>query len=86
MKSRVDISHHDLKTQLLIHLVVLLATLVASAFICFGLIAVPFPLVMFQWIGFLALAKILYFIAAYVLFGGSFVDPLEQMFEDSRRK
>ncbi len=86
MKPAIDIAHHDAGTQLLIHLVVLLFTLVVSAFICFGLFEVPFPFVVFQWVGFIALGKILYFIVAYPLLGGSFVDPLEKMYEERRRR
>lgn len=86
MKPKVEIAQYDAKTQLLFHLVVLLFTLVVSAFVCFGLIEAPFPFVVFQWVGFITLGKILYFIAAYVLFGGSFVDPLEKLYEDSRQK
>jgi hypothetical protein len=86
MKAGIDISHYDTKTQLLFHGVVLLATLVVSAFLCFALFDVPFPFGIFQWVGFVMLGKILYFIAAYVMFGGSFVDPLEKMYEESRRR
>jgi hypothetical protein len=86
MKAAIDISHHDGKTQLLIHLVVLLGTLVVSAFLCFALFSGPFPVVVFQWVGFITLGKLLYFVVAYPLLGGSFVDPIEKMYEESRRR
>lgn len=86
MRGRLDISGHDSGTQLLIHLVTLLASFFVSALICFGLFAVSLPFVLLQWLGFFTLVKILYFIAAYVLFGGSFIDPLEQMYEDRRKR
>ncbi|WP_454815976.1 hypothetical protein [Labrys neptuniae] len=86
MKGRLDISGYDSWTQLAMHLVVLLACLLASALICFGLVAVSAPFVLLQWIGFFTLAKFVYFVIAYVLFGGSFIDPLEQMYEDRRNR
>ncbi|CAM5772828.1 hypothetical protein LMIY3S_03974 [Labrys miyagiensis] len=86
MKPMLDISAQPTATRLLVHAVVLLATLVLSAIFCFGLFDPPFPMVVFQWVGFLALAKLLYFLIAYPLLGGSFVDPLEELFENARRK
>jgi hypothetical protein len=86
MTGHFDISRQDVKTQLLFHLAVLLATLLASGFICFGVLDVSFPFAIFKWVAFITLGKVLYFIAAYVLFGRSFVDPLEKMYEDSRSR
>ncbi|WP_413991709.1 hypothetical protein ACMDCR_06340 [Labrys okinawensis] len=86
MKPMLDISAQPTATRLLVHAVVLLATLVLSALICFGLFDPPFPMVVLQWVGFITLGKLLYFVIAYPLLGGSFVDPLEEMFENARRK
>lgn len=80
MKPRVDIRHHDPKTQVLIHAILLLFMLLIGAYLSFDVMLEGIPSALLQWIAAIAFAKIGYFIVAYVFLGESFVDPLEKIF------
>ena len=86
MKPAFDIHGLDVKTQLLLHAILLLASLLVGFFLCFDVMFAWVPSLLFQWIAAIGVAKLVYFIFAYLLVGSSFVDPLEKLFEDSRKR
>lgn len=83
MKPAFDIHGLDVRTQLLLHAIVLLASLPVGFFLCFDGMLAWLP---FQWIAAIGVAELVYFLFAYLLVGASFVDPLERLFEDSTKQ
>jgi hypothetical protein len=86
VKPAFDIHGLDVRTQLLLHAILLLASLLVGFFLCLDVMLAWVPSLLFQWIAAIGVAKLLYFLFAYLLVGSSFVDPLERLFEDSTKR
>jgi hypothetical protein len=86
VKPAFDIHGLDFRTQLLLHAIVLLASLLVGFFLCFDEMLAWLPSLLFQWIAAIGVAKLVYFLFAYLLVGPSFVDPLDRLFEGSTKR
>ena len=83
---RIDIHRFDLTTQLLFHAIVFLSGLFIGAVLSFDVLFAGATAALFKWISAFVIAKLIYFVLAYLLFGESFVDPLEKLYEGSRER
>ena len=86
MKPAFDIHGLDVRTRLLLHAILLLASLLVGFFLCLDVMLASVPSLRFQWIATIGVGKLVYFLFACLLVGSSFVDPLERLFEDSTKR
>jgi uncharacterized membrane protein YtjA (UPF0391 family) len=86
VKPAFDIHGIDVRTQLLLYTILLLASLLVGFFRCLDVMPAWVPSLLFQWIAAIGVAKLVYFLFADLLVVSSFVDRLARLFEDSTKQ